>query len=479
MADAAFGLRGVVEGFYGTYYTFPERNDLIRFLGKNGFNFYLYGPKNDRQHRARWWEPYPPAVLDAFAETIRTAQAHGVTFCYAIAFGMPLKYLPAEELAVITAKLGAFYDRGCRSFAVLLDDLPTGFALEIEGRELRSVAGADADCCNRLHAWARSLDTSCSLYVCPTDYHGTAPFSTYLHDLGRALHPDIGVFYTGPSVCSARITAAHAALFGEAVGRPPVIWDNYPVNDIHMRHEMHLGPLRGRDPFLHGVCAGFISNVMGQAEASKVPLLTVAEYLRDPHGYEPGGAWERAILQVAGEESAPALRQVAETSLGSCLQAEEAPRMDALALGAMAALHSGESVTRSEAVAALSCYLDLLDELGYHLRNRMANLALRRDLIPWIEALDERLWLGRGALRTVREIERGGDVQPALSVMEGLLADVRSNPKRIGGEGLLALAAYAMERARFALGLPSPADPLYDGALFRQLDPEAGLQAAG
>src|SRR5688572_1479837 len=48
-----FTLRGAVEGFYGVFYTPPERNDLIRFLGKNGFNLYVYGPKNDRQHRAR------------------------------------------------------------------------------------------------------------------------------------------------------------------------------------------------------------------------------------------------------------------------------------------------------------------------------------------------------------------------------------------------------------------------------------------
>ena len=68
--SSPFALRGAMEAFYGSFYTFPQRNDLIRFLGQNGFNFYLYGPKNDRQHRMRWWDPYPDAVLAEFAETI-------------------------------------------------------------------------------------------------------------------------------------------------------------------------------------------------------------------------------------------------------------------------------------------------------------------------------------------------------------------------------------------------------------------------
>ena len=54
MIDSPFAIRGVVEGFYGVFYTAPQRDDLIRFVGRHGFNYYLYGPKNDRRHRTRW-----------------------------------------------------------------------------------------------------------------------------------------------------------------------------------------------------------------------------------------------------------------------------------------------------------------------------------------------------------------------------------------------------------------------------------------
>src|SRR5947209_3120857 len=128
---SSIAIRGAIEGFYGTYYTFPERNDLLRFLGQHDFNYYLYAPKNDRQHRARWWEPYPAGVLDNFAETIRVATHAGVTFCYAISFGTPIDFSSASHFEAVTQKFQCFLDRGCRSFGVLYDDSPTYFS---EGR---------------------------------------------------------------------------------------------------------------------------------------------------------------------------------------------------------------------------------------------------------------------------------------------------------------------------------------------------------
>ena len=72
-----FRVRGVIEGFYGPFYTHPERLSLLEFLGARGFNFYLYAPKNDRQHRARWREPYAEKILAQFSEAVRVARPPG------------------------------------------------------------------------------------------------------------------------------------------------------------------------------------------------------------------------------------------------------------------------------------------------------------------------------------------------------------------------------------------------------------------
>src|SRR5690349_1887733 len=102
--SSPFRLRGALEAFYGTFYSFPERYDLIRFLGAHDFNFYLYGPKNDRQHRMRWWEPYPQPVLDDFAEAIRLGREVGVDFCYSLSFGVPMNYGSEEDFEIVIAK---------------------------------------------------------------------------------------------------------------------------------------------------------------------------------------------------------------------------------------------------------------------------------------------------------------------------------------------------------------------------------------
>ena len=37
---------------------------------------------------------------------------------------------------------------------------------------------------------------------------------------------------------------------------------------------------------------------MNQEEASKIALLTIADYLCDPHAYDPDAAWEAALARV-------------------------------------------------------------------------------------------------------------------------------------------------------------------------------------
>jgi hyaluronoglucosaminidase len=445
-SSSPFPLRGVIEGFYGTFYTFLERCDMIRFLGANGFNFYMYGPKNDRQHRARWWDPYPPPVLDEFGECIRIGKQEGVAFCYAISFGVPMNYASPRDFKTITDKFQEFYDRGCRSFGVLVDDITDGFVHDVNKQNFQTMAQAHGDVCTRLLVWLRSLDERCALYLCPTEYYGRAPFSDYLSDLGRHLHPDIDVFYSGPDIASREITTSDVAAIAETVGRKPVMWDNYPVNDLVMRPEMHLGPLRGRDPLLYKECKGFAANSMNQAEASKIALSTIGEYLADPEGYDPESAWTRALMQVGGG-SYESLRVFAENSLGSPLQEEEAPTMSRLGHEALAAIKRGESVASSPAVRDLADYFDHLDEACYHLKNRMRNLALRQNLLPWIEALEDKLWMGRFALGALKAMEEGTDYQQPLRRMNELLDEVRRSPRHVGGTSLRSLAKYTHDRA--------------------------------
>jgi len=49
------------------------------------------------------------------------------------------------------------------------------------------------------------------------------------------------------------------------LGRPPLLWDNFPANDGPFVNQLNLGAYRGRDPALPGVVDGVLLNTMIQA----------------------------------------------------------------------------------------------------------------------------------------------------------------------------------------------------------------------
>lgn len=455
-----FAIRGALEGFYGAFYTAAQRDDLIRFLGEQGFNKYLYGPKNDRYHRREWRTPYPAWQMAQFATTVETAQQSGVSFGYALSPGATIGYHSADDFAQVTAKLHAFYQLGVRDFSLFLDDIDPQFADSADAIHYANYAVAQADLCNRTLAWLKALDPGCTLSMCPTDYHGAPPFSDYLQQLGAALDGEIGVFYTGPQICSTAITKADAEAFGQAVQRPPLLWDNYPVNDLAMQPELHIGPIRGRSADLPQSVAGLYANLMLQPEAAKIPLHTFAAYFRDPEGYEAEAAWEAALRCVAGEASAQALRRLGENSLGGCLRTPEAERLTALAEQASAALAQGQG-TQSAPFQALALYLQELDTACYHLMTALQNGALRQDILPWLEGLQLQQDMGQHALMALRAVEAPAQRPlarlPEVRRLKELVLEVEKHHKRIGGESLRPLAREALRRVALADAQRDPA----------------------
>ena len=88
-------LLGVIEGFYGRPWTPAQRGRLFVQMAGWGMNTYLYAPKDDLYHRARWREPYPAAERAALAGLVAGAGASGVRFVYALAPGLDLNWKAA------------------------------------------------------------------------------------------------------------------------------------------------------------------------------------------------------------------------------------------------------------------------------------------------------------------------------------------------------------------------------------------------
>jgi hypothetical protein len=94
----------------------------------------------------------------------------------------------------------------------------------------------------------------------------------------------------------------------------------------------------------------------------------------------------------------------------------------------------------------LAAYLDDLDEASYFLKNRMENLALRADLLPWLELCD--LWLdaSRRAVRALWAHERGEPVAGLVRELREYFEAALAHHKRYAGRVLEPFVRYVLAR---------------------------------
>ena len=280
---------GAVEGYYGPPLERTERLALVEWLGTQGFNAYGYAPKDDPFHRARWREPYPPEREEELAELVAAGAGAGVDVALVVSPG--LDWRPGEDEPVLAAKLARFAEMGAPIVGVAWDDVATG------GAELGEAHG-------RGIAAAAAATTGIPMITCPTDY-ATSVTTDYLRAYAAAAGPDAEIMWTGPSIVSAHVPADLARQLGEALDRPLLFAENFPVNDGAMTGVLHVGPYPVRDQLLPTVTSGVFCNFMSRPRASRVGLAAAARFWRDPTA-DRELAWLEALDAVPGMARSPA-----------------------------------------------------------------------------------------------------------------------------------------------------------------------------
>lgn len=308
-SNGTFATHGVVEGFYGTPWSHQDRLDILAFMGRVGLADYFYAPKEDPYHLSQWREPYPEADARRLAELAAAADANGVALWWAISPGLTMRYSDSSDYAALLRKIDEVAALGVRHFGLFLDDVPPALAHDADREAFSDLAAAHVSLVNRLH---EDLTTRGHRFaVTPTTYTGAWGDSAYVDRLGAGVSADVPMMWTGIDVASPTITTTHADRWGARLGRRPLVWDNYPVND-YARWRLFLGPLTGRDPALAGSVHGILANPMIQAHASMIPLWTLARYVSDPLGYDPQQAWREALDSLYGPTAARAMAPILE-----------------------------------------------------------------------------------------------------------------------------------------------------------------------
>ena len=307
-----FQRRGVVEGFFGPPWTLEQRATLFEFGSARGMNTYLYAPKDDPYHRERWQEPYPEPQWSQLKSLIALARDFSIDFVYGFHPGKGLCFGATEPIQWLLQKADLLYQAGVRIFTVLFDDIPSILEFPKDREQFQeSLAEAQG-------LWlARILDqqpagwSDVAWWLCPS-YYTEDPLlaqtfgafePSFLEKLARHLPPSVACFWTGPQVVSRTITLAQVREISQRIRHPVIIWDNYPVNDLSMNMEMHLGPLTGRDHRLPEGSYGYLNNPLLQPALSLIPLATCFDYARDPSGYNPEQSWERVVIERFGADA--------------------------------------------------------------------------------------------------------------------------------------------------------------------------------
>lgn len=439
-APGPFAVRGVVEGFYGTPWTHAQRLDMIDFLARRGLNTFVYSPKDDPLMRHRWREPYRGAPRERLTELIAACTARGMTFVFCLSPGLTMRYSSATDREALLAKYVDVAALGVGEFGLLVDDIPTTLQHPEDVAAFDDLLQAQIELANNVAARLREVDPAAGLIVCPTEYWGTGE-ETSLRRLGAGLDPRIDLFWTGRAICAPSISLADAAAVARSMNRPPTYWDNYPVNDVAMTHELHLGPYLGRDRHLYRFARGVVANPMELAECSKIPLATIADYLADPEGYDPEASWHRAIEDVAGPDLAADFTIFADAVRGSCLNADDAPEVTQalgefafrLGLGDDAGAATGLAVTADRVGSAVE---RLLAVTGHPLIDEAR---------PWLQTAA----IGAAAMAALAAaVAAGAHPTQIAATAEEYLDALRASGRRVYGDALTMALSDAVGFAR-------------------------------
>lgn len=372
-----FAKRGYIEGFYGNPWSHKNRRMMLELMSFYGMNTYYYAPKDDPYHRDKWDELYPEKELSQLSELSDFCKEKFVDFHFCIAPGLSMRYSSEEDFEKLACKANQLYSIGIRNFGLLLDDIPENLYFEQDKIAFDGEAvNAHVYLSNKFYDYLKQLNPDCKLTVCPLQYHGKGD-EYYISKLGQGLSGGINIFWTGKNICSQEITVREAVIFENSTNRKPLYWDNFPVNDAEMQNEIHVGYIDGREKDLYRYSEGIISNTMEYCLSSRIPLLTVCDYLWNPVAYNGYESWLKAC-EIILDEQKDILMPFFDNLLTSCLKVENSPLLNACLNSAQQKFFGGDMFG---AYADIAEYIEKLSVCCQHLET--VDNPMLTELVPW------------------------------------------------------------------------------------------------
>jgi hyaluronoglucosaminidase len=121
---------------------------------------------------------------------------------------------------------------------------------------------------------------------------------------------------------------------------------------------------------------------MKYAESSKIPYLTIADYLWSPEQYHPEESWQYALKTVAGNKDWEAFRIFTDNNRFSCLYPTDSPDLNGT-LERVEFLIDQSQI--EEALILLRQRIEILNQAVDLFQRGMDNTILQTEIQKWID----------------------------------------------------------------------------------------------
>jgi hypothetical protein len=301
-----------------------ELYDNLEFYTSIGFNSLLVSSGFAGQWNSTA-PGYKPVLDPAFLELSRLCSERGIGIVVALdpvrdSGGSFMFSDPRHEKRLRRFVKALHRKAGVRDFVLSFRNAPPRLS------DLRDIvrygliaAPAHIDLSARI---GRRLGKAGRLWLLPVTYsdshldHPGLRYSAALIEGLEELDREIGVVWSGPAPLSPSVTRASVVAVRERLGgRAVMLHDGFSIgggeNTINLA--ISLTPLQNRDPAIAGEIAAYLFRPMSHNGGSRLTLLTVTDFLRNPGGYDRDGSLQSAINRLAGDD--PEVRDALKTQI--------------------------------------------------------------------------------------------------------------------------------------------------------------------
>lgn len=417
-------FRGFIEGYYGNPWSMDDRVDLMQFGGEIKMNQYVFAPKDDPYHNAKWRSLYPEEDLKKISRLAQAGNESKCFFVYALHPFMNNAINLSDatyesEVQVLKNKFAQVIEAGVRQIAILEDDAA--------GETAAHVARLLTD----MNAWLYEMkktypDLKTDLLYCPTCYMATT--DAKLNTIHNAVNDEIHFLMTGGKIWG-EVSNTFADGFYNGLasnsdkgGRYPYMWVNWPCNDNTKTSQI----MGGHNYILHtGVDGkkyeGVILNPIQESEPSKVAIFTASDYCWQTWDKTEEGdqAWEDAFkyidhMTAVESKESQALKETAkhmisqgpgQITAGKQVYFEESvelsPKLSEFTQKLSAGTLSEADITNMRAELQ-----KIADAASYYLESG-TNRRMAKQMIPFLSCLHDETQAGAYLMDSVKAIQSG------------------------------------------------------------------------